>query len=445
MDFFFTFVRQKKRIMDIFVEKFGGASVNSAKAIKNVEKILLLERKKRVVVISAMGKTTNKLENIVNKWFNDRVFFVEQYEELLEYHIGIINDLFENTKAREEITHIIKEIFEDLKQKIQIIPSSDYNFLYDSIVSYGEKVSTTIVSYYLNQIGIDNTLLFSYQIIKTDNNYRDANVMWQDTQNMVEEKLLPLLEKQDLVITQGFVGGTKENLATTLGREGSDYSAAILSHCLQAKSMTVWKDVSGLLNADPKRVEKTVQIVSMPYTEAVELSYYGASIIHPKTIKPLENKKIPLYIKSFLNPMEKGTVICQSESVKPIVPNYIFKDNQILLSIMPKDLSFATESCLSEIFSILAKHKIKVSLMQNSAISFSVCFEENRNILPQLLKDLEQDFIVRYNEGLQLVTIRHYTSDAIHSTIGNHSVLIEQKSRITAQYLLNIDDKLAKS
>ena len=419
--------------MEIFVEKFGGASVNSADAIRNVEHILSLEKKKRVVVISAMGKTTNKLENIVNKWFNEKIFFTQQFDELKSYHFQIIDNLFENIKDKSAdksaLLENVNDIFEELKQKIQIIPSSDYNFLYDSIVSFGERLSTVIISSYLNLVGVNNKLVYAYEIIKTDNNYRDANIDWLQTQNAVNEKLIPLTEENDLIITQGFVGGTKENLTTTLGREGSDYSAAILSHCLLAKSMSVWKDVPGLLNADPKRVEKTVKIVSMPYTEAVELSYYGDSIIHPKTIKPLENAKIPLFIKSFLQPEEKGTVICDSGSVNPIVPNFIFKDNQILLSIMPKDLSFATESRLSEIFSLLAKHKIKVNMMQNSAISFSVCFDENLNILPALLNDLEKDFSVRYNEGLQLVTIRHYTLDSINKAIRGRRILIEQKKQ----------------
>ncbi|MGP1514604.1 MAG: aspartate kinase [Bacteroidales bacterium] len=429
--------------MKIYVEKFGGASVNSSDAIKNVEHILSLENKKRVVVISAMGKTTNKLENIVNKWFKEKLFFEEQFNDLENYHYQIINNLFYSSNGKflfaKELSQITKEIFEELKQKIQITPTGDYNFLYDSIVPFGEKISTTIVSYYLNSVGVINKLIYSHNLIKTDNNYRDANINWLHTQNEINSKLIPLLDEYDLVITQGFVGGTKENLTTTLGREGSDYSAAILSHCLNATSMTVWKDVPGLLNADPKRLRNTAKILTMPYTEAVELSYYGASIIHPKTIKPLENAKIPLFIKSFLQPLERGTTICDSQNVNPIVPNFIFKDNQTLLSITPKDLSFASESILSNIFSLLAKHKIRVNMMQNSAISFSVCFDENPNILPSVLKDLEEEFFVRYNEGLQLITIRHYTLEAVNKAINGRKILIEQKSRITAQYLLSND------
>ena len=442
---------EKSFKMEIFVEKFGGASVNSSSAVRNVEKILKKETKKRLVVISAMGKTTNKLEVIVNDWYNAKIFNESQYLEITKYHKQIIKDLFcENNQAdcsnnqaddlnnqAEYCNNQVDRLLSQLKDNIQTIATNDYNFLYDQIVSFGEKISTTIISCYLNYKGIKNKLISSLEIIKTDNNYRDANVNIELTQEATDNIILPLLKEYDLVITQGFIGGTKENLVTTLGREGSDYSAGLLAHCLKAKSMTIWKDVPGLLNADPKRIEKTTKIISVPYSEAIELSYYGATIIHPKTIKPLENLNIPLYIKSFKDPNEQGTVICQSESVNPIVPNYIFKDKQILLSIFPNDFSFATETNISKIFSILAKHKVKVNLMQNSAISFSVCFDENRNILPKLLEDLEEGFSVLYNTNLQLITIRHYTEEAIKQQVFGKRILVQQRSRITAQFLVS--------
>lgn len=421
--------------MKIFVEKFGGASVNSSMAVKNVASILKMEKKRRLVVISAMGKTTNKLENIVNSWFNDKTFNEEQYNELRNYHKNIIKELFNDDSTKYE--NIIENIFCELNQKIKTINHKDYNFLYDSIVSYGEKISTTIVSSYLNYIGIKNTLVSSCEIIKTDYNYRDANVCWNDTQQAINDILMPIVETNDLTITQGFVAGTRENIPTTLGREGSDYSAAILAFCLKAQSMTIWKDVPGLLNADPKRLQHTTKLVSVPYSEAIELSYYGATIIHPKTIKPLENLSIPLYIKSFVNPDEEGSVICKQEKIRPVVANYIFKDNQILLSIFPKDFSFIAEKNISSIFAILANNKVKVNLMQNSAISFSVCFDENKNLLPQILNDLKQQYSVLYNTNLQLVTIRHYTQKAIDEIIDKKNVIIEQKSRVTAQFLIS--------
>lgn len=428
--------------MEIFVEKFGGASVNSSSAVRNVENILNMEKKKRLVVISAMGKTTNKLEIIVNDWFNNKVFNEDVFNDLLSYHRGIIEDLFAKNNQSdyqqvEKTTNKIVLLFEDIKNNISKIAQNDYNFFYDSIVSFGERISTTIVSDYLNYKGLKNRLLSAIEIIKTDHNYRDANVDLEQTIQTVKDYVLPNFEQYDLLITQGFIAGTQENIATTLGREGSDYSAGLLAYCLKAKSMTIWKDVPGLLNADPKRIQDTTKIISLPYSEAIELSYYGATIIHPKTIKPLENLSIPLYIKSFKNPDETGSVICQTETISPIVPNYIFKDKQILLSVFPNDFSFAVETNISKIFSILAKHKIKVNLMQNSAISFSVCFDENRNILPKLLEDFEQDFSVLYNTNLQLITIRHYTPQAITQQTSGKRILIEQRSRITAQFLVS--------
>ena len=422
---------------NIFVEKFGGASVNSAEAVRNVFKILSMEQKKRVIVVSAMGKTTNKLEDIVNKWFNSNIFYDEQYENLIEYHNNIIENLF-STKEQEGTKAKISLLFQELKSKLIRLPRNDYNFIYDSIVSFGERISTTIVSDFLNANKLTNKLVYAIDLIKTDNNYRDANVDWANTQKAVEETIVPILEHYDTVITQGFIGGTKENLATTLGREGSDYSAAILAHCLRSNSMTIWKDVPGLLNADPKRVENTTKLVSIPFKEAIELSFYGASIIHPKTIKPLENLSIPLYIKSFVKPEDEGSVICANPELNPIVPNYIFKDNQLLLSISPKDFSFIDEKNTASIFEIFARNKVKVNLMQNSAISFSVSVDENRNILPQLLEDLQKDYKVRYNTKLQLITIRHYNQQAIDSVLQKREKIIEQKSRTTAQFLVNM-------
>ena len=419
---------------DIFVEKFGGASVNSAKAVKNVETILKLSEKKRIVVISAMGKTTNHLENLVNNFFNKKDI-EEEYFYILNYHTQLIEELFNNLDASTALSKL-QELCRELINRLNSLSSTDYNFLYDSIVSFGERISTMIVSEFLNQIGLKNILLSAKDIIKTDNNYRDANIDWMATQHAVEQNLLPLFSCYDTIIVQGFLGGTKEGLFTTLGREGSDYSASILAHCTKALSMTIWKDVPGLLNADPKRIKQTTKLSSVPYREAIELSYYGASIIHPKTIKPIENLSIPLYIKSFVSPLDKGSVICDKQELIPKVTNYIFKDNQILLSISPKDFSFIGEKNIAIIFSILAKNKVKVNLMQNSAISFSLCFDENRNILPQLLDDLQEYYNVKYNISLQLITLRHYTHDAIESVLKNKKILIEQKNRTTAQFLV---------
>lgn len=419
----------------IFVEKFGGASVNSAKAVENVKHILELSTKKRIVVISAMGKTTNALEEVVNLWYREKKLS-NKLTEIALYHSELLQELLPNGEQFEKVSSILNCIIKEIEQKLYGINSTDYNFLYDSIVSYGEKISTTIVSYYLNFNGIKNKLITASDIVKTDNNYRNASVLWKQTEDKVRKDVLPLFEHYDTLIIQGFVGGTKEGLSTTLGREGSDYSASILAYCLKAESLTIWKDVPGLLNADPKRIEQTTKIISLPYREAIELSYYGASIIHPKTIKPLENLAIPLFIKSFIQPLQEGTKICNQEEIIPKVTNYIFKDNQILLSISPKDFSFIDEKNMALIYNVLAKNNIKVNLMQNSAISFSVCFDENINILPLVLSDLKENFNIKYNTHLQLITLRHYNQASATDILKNKTLLIEQKNRTTVQYLV---------
>ncbi|MDO5760516.1 MAG: aspartate kinase [Bacteroidota bacterium] len=419
----------------IFVEKFGGASVNSAKAVENVKHILQLSNKKRIVVISAMGKTTNALEEVVNLWYKEKKLS-PKLEEIALYHTQLLKQLFPKKEQFANVSNILNNIIEEIKTQLNNINSNDYNFLYDSIVSFGEKISTSIISNYLNFEGVKNKLLFACDIIRTDNNYRNATVLWEETKNNVATKILPLISSYDTIIIQGFIGGTKEGLSTTLGREGSDYSASILAHCVKAESLTIWKDVPGLLNADPKRIKQTTKIISLPYREAIELSYYGASIIHPKTIKPLENINIPLFIKSFIHPEEKGSVICNQEEIKPKVTNYIFKDNQILLSISPKDFSFIDERNMALVYNVLAKNNIKVNLMQNSAISFSVCFDENVNILPKVLEDLKTDFNVKYNTNLQLITLRHYNQEAMEDILKDKTLLIEQKNRTTVQYLV---------
>jgi aspartate kinase len=419
--------------MEIYVEKFGGASVNSSKAVKNVVNILNSEKKKRVVVISAMGKTTNALESIVELWHREKKIDTTLLENLKSYHQDIAIELFE--KESESLIKVIDNIFAELETRLQSIHEG-YDFLYDSIVSYGEILSTTIVSHYMNSQNVSHRLINAKDIIRTDNAFRAAEVDWILTAKMIKENITPALEQSDMVLTQGFLGATKEGCITTLGREGSDYSAAIISHCLNAVSTIIWKDVAGLLNADPKRLNDTVKINTVPYSEAIELAYYGATIIHPKTIKPLENLSIPLYIKSFLNPQQEGSVICRSEQMMPLVPSYIFKDNQTLLSIFPKDFSLIAEENISSIFAILAQHKVKVNLMQNSAISFSVCFDDSPRLLPLLLEDLRSHYRVRYNKSLQLITIRHYTQQAIDKVISEPLKIIEQRSRITAQFLV---------
>lgn len=421
---------------EIFVEKFGGASVNSATSIKNVISILQLDEKARVVVVSAMGKTTNSLEKIVDLWYRFTRLNQEEFDFIKAYHISIVKELFENTSALDIALSMVEEIFSDLKQNLLSLNPKDYDFLYDSIVSYGEKISTAILSLYMTSLDINHRLIAAQEVIKTDNSYRGAQVDWKKTEKEVKEKLNNLFLETDLVLTQGFIGSTREGYTTTLGREGSDYSAAIFAYCFEAKSLTIWKDVDGLMSADPKRMPDAKKLEQVPYREAIELSYYGASVIHPKTIKPLENKAIPLYVKSFLNPEKEGTVITHAEEVKPLVPNYIFKDKQTLLSVSAKDFSFIVEENVANIFSQLSSFGVKVNLIQNSALTFSVCFDQNDYILPRLIEALQQDYNVKYNNDLQLITIRHYTQETIENLNKKGRILIEQKNRVTLQCLI---------
>lgn len=421
---------------EIFVEKFGGASVNSATSIKNVISILQLDEKARVVVVSAMGKTTNSLEKIVDLWYRFTRLNQEEFDFIKAYHISIVKELFENTSALDIALSMVEDIFLDLKQNLLSLNPKDYDFLYDSIVSYGERISTAILSLYMTSLDINHRLVAAQELIKTDNSYRGAQVDWKKTEKEVKEKLNNLFLETDLVLTQGFLGSTREGYTTTLGREGSDYSAAIFAYCFEAKSLTIWKDVDGLMSADPKRMPDAKKLEQVPYREAIELSYYGASVIHPKTIKPLENKAIPLYVKSFLNPEKEGTVITHAEEVKPLVPNYIFKDKQTLLSVSAKDFSFIVEENLANIFSELSSFGVKVNLIQNSALTFSVCFDQNDYVLPRLIEALQQDYNVKYNNDLQLITIRHYTQETIENLNKKGRILIEQKNRVTLQCLI---------
>ena len=421
---------------EVYVEKFGGASVNSAASIRNVISILQLDEKVRVVVVSAMGKTTNSLEKIIDLWHRYTKFNESEYDFIKQYHTKIVTELFENMPSQSIALVMVEEVFAELKQNLLSLNPKDYDFLYDSIVSYGERISTAIISLYMTSLDINHRLIPAQEVIKTDNSYRGAQVDWKKTQQAVKDKFKTLFLETDLVLTQGFIGSTREGYTTTLGREGSDYSAAILAYCLNAKSLTIWKDVEGLMSADPKRMPNAKKIEQVPYREAIELSYYGASIIHPKTIKPLENKSIPLYVKSFVNPEKEGSVINHTEEVKPLVPNYIFKDKQTLLSVSAKDFSFIVEENLANIFSELSSFGVKVNLIQNSALTFSVCFDQNDYILPRLIESLQQNYNVKYNNNLQLITIRHYTQETIENLNKKGRILIEQKNRVTLQCLI---------
>ena len=415
------------------VFKFGGASVNSASAVRNMANIVHrhLGDSTLVVVVSAMGKTTNMLEQLV-PGVNPPAQHPALLKQVTDYHYTIIHDLFPDTSH--PVYNAVKNLFQHLAQQ-SALPPSDYNFDYSQTVCYGELISTTIISHYLNSIGLNNLWVDIRNVIRTDNQYREGIVDFAATKCNTQN-LLPSINTLPLVITQGFIAGSADGHTSTLGREGSDYSASILSYCLGAESMTIWKDVPGFLNADPKYFPDTVKIEQIPYNEAIELAYYGASVIHPKTVKPIQNKNIQLHIKSFLDPDAPGSVIGPFSTIQPLTPLYIFKNNQTLLSILPKDFSFIAEDNLQTIFAVLAKLNIRVNLMQNTALSFSLCIDDNPVLLNQLRDNLQNQFRLRYNQGLQLITIRYYTQDIIDRIVGSRTILLQQRTRTTAQLII---------
>lgn len=414
------------------VFKFGGASVKDAEGVKNVGSILkMYPKEKLIVVISAMGKTTNALESLVRS--KDSIEGDKILNEIRKFHTNILQDLFPGKKN--PVFDIIEGELNNVKQFLADKKGVGFDEKYDHVVSAGELISSYIVSTYLNEQKIDNQWLDARSIIHTDNNYREGNVDFDKTRNAARELVTKSLEKHNVLITQGFIGKTKEGKTTTLGREGSDYTAAILAYCLDAESVTIWKDVPGVLNADPKWFDNTIKIDHLSYQDAIELSYYGATVIHPKTIKPLQNKGIPLYVKSFLKPNDPGTRIDNDFSQLP-VPCFIFKVNQVLISLSPKDFSFIVEQNLSNIFTELAKHKVKVNVMQNSALNFSICMDDDAEKVPGLIASLKEHFRVLYNKSLELITIRYYDQQTIDRVCTNKDVLLEHKSRYTVQLVV---------
>ena len=418
--------------MRMKVFKFGGASVKDADSVRNVASVLKkFSNQKIIVVFSAMGKTTNALEKLTDAFFFRQGNAKSILEEIKKYHFDIIKNLFSDS-----VHSVYKDIHEallELERNTNRTLSHSYNQEYDQIVSIGEILSTKIVSAYLNESGVKNNWMDVRDVIKTDKTYREGKVNWELTEKLAGEYFDK--NKSDIILTQGFLGGTSENFTTTLGREGSDYTSAILAYCTNAESVTIWKDVSGVMNADPKWFDETHLIDQMSYQDAIELAYYGATVIHPKTIKPLQNKKIPLHVKSFLQPDEKGTAINDQQSQLPI-PCFIFKVNQILLSISPKDFSFIVEENFSDIFKTFAEHQVKINVMQNSAISFSVCTDNDERKIPALIKTLQKNFRVLYNENLELITIRYYNQPTIDRVCIGKKIFLEHKSRYTIQLVV---------
>ena len=390
--------------MKIF--KFGGASVKDAESIKNVASVLnYTGYDNTIIVVSAIGKTTNLLEKLVKDYVSKSVNLKNTFHELIDSHLKILNELDFNKNSKLIID--VKKIIQKIKFFLDNNKSPNYDFIYDQVVSFGEIISTTIVSQYLNSTGILNKLIDAREIIKTDSYYRDSNVDWETSQTKIKKTF----NSNGVYVTQGFIGSDYNNFTTTLGREGSDYTAAIIAYSIDAKEVIIWKDVPGVLNADPKEFKKTKLLNKISYREAIELAYYGASVIHPKTLQPLQKKEIPLIVKSFMDPKGKGTVVSKGLDIDPLIPCYIVKKNQVLLRLSSLDFSFIVENNISEIFRLLDKFKMKVDLIQNSAISFSVCINDKYNSLDHLISELKPKFKVQLFEEVSLYTIRHFNSD----------------------------------
>jgi len=412
------------------VFKFGGASVKDAEGVKNVVRVLQHEGfENTLVILSAMGKMTNALEKIVNSYYKKSDSITQNIEEVKEFHFQIITDLF--TDKSHSIFTETEIIFGQLGDFLIRNKSKNYNFIYDQIVGFGELLSTKIVSSYLNENKIINNWIDVRDYIKTDSFYRDANVNWDETVNNIKK----LITKK-LYITQGFLGANNENKTTTLGREGSDFTAAIFAYCLQAKNVTIWKDVEGVLNANPNYFTNAQLLKHISYKEALEMAFYGASVIHPKTIKPLENKNIPLHVKSFYNLKNEGTIVSKGKDIEPEMPCFIVKINQILVSIAAKDFSFMVESNLSDIFKKLDKFKLKVNLIQNSALSFSVCIEDKFDTFQLFLNKINLKYKINYTDKVVLYTIRHSNEQAVKSIEQKGKLLLKQSTKGTVQLIM---------
>lgn len=417
------------------VFKFGGASVKNAAAVRNVGEVLnAFEGEELLVVVSAMGKTTNALEQLALAYFEKKENKNELYKVVKNFHDEIIKDLLRVGSAN--TYNDIENLFIELECDLETIPNKNFDKVYDQIVSYGEIFSSRILSAYLNEAGIKNRWMDAQNFICTDNTYREGKVDWDITNNLIANKLKPIVKKQ-MVVTQGFIGKNKDNFTVTLGREGSDYSAAIFAYGLDAENVTIWKDVAGVMNADPKKFADAIKIDAISYPKAIEMAYYGATVIHPKTIQPLQSKHIPLFVKSFIDPSAEGTKVGVSKEEEVHLPTVISKGNQMLLSISSKDFSFIVEDNLSKIFSAFAQHKVKINLMQNSAISFSVCIDSDAKKIAQLIKTLESDYTIKTNEGVELLTISNYSENGFSRFIKDKKLLIEQKTRNTVQLVVN--------
>ena len=413
------------------VFKFGGASINSAEAIKNVARILDREDAANcLVVISAMGKMTNTFEKIIDAYITNKKENLSKFlDYATDYHIQIIKNIFnKNHEIHQKVTLLFGQLTHFLIQN----NSYDYDYLYDQIVCYGELLSSTIVSDYLNEVGINNTWKDARELVITDATFRDASVNWQATEKCIKTKV----DTSKITLVQGFIAGDLNGNTTTLGREGSDFTAGIFAYCLDAESLTIWKDVLGVLNADPREFKDTELLERISYEETIEMAFYGASVIHPKTIKPIQNKKIPLIVRSFKNLDSPGTKVTNEADMQPHIPCYIVKKNQVLVSIASLDFSFIVEENISHIFKLFHKYQLKVNLIQNSAISFSVCVDNNLNHFDEFFNEIKAMYKVSFIKNVDLFTVRHFTQNSLSKIYNLGTSLLSQVNKNTAQIII---------
>lgn len=418
---------------NVKIFKFGGASLQNVTSIRDVAHILKRYKGSPLfIVVSAMKGVTNQLEQVVASYLGKDGKTMELLEGIKRHHYETCNELFEE---EHEIYTTLNDIFVEIEWILEEEPVDSYDFIYDQIVSIGEMLSSSIVFAFLNESGFNIRFLDARDVIITDNIYRSATVLWDETQSRCDKLVSPMFDENHFVISQGFIGCTSENFSTTLGREGSDYSAAIFAYCLNAESMSIWKDVPGVLTADPRLFDNVTKLDRMSYKEAIEMTYYGAKVIHPKTIKPLQNKSIPMYVKSFIDPNDEGTLI--SDDIEDTYPPLVaVEQNQALLQLSTLDFSFVAEHHLSFIFSLLASLHIQVNLMQNTAISFMICVHDKDGKVDQFVEKIQGNFKVVLDRGLELVTVRHYHGGILESLKSGKIILIEERSARTAQLVM---------
>lgn len=423
----------KHTTMKVF--KFGGASINSIERIKNVGSIIQShEGEKLLIVISAMGKTTNALETVVNAFFDGRKEdALKLFEQVKDSHLNTLKYL--TTLQWQAAENQLKDFFTEIEWLLHDKPVRNYDYYYDQVVCCGELFSSSILTSYLKEIKLNAAWIDVRDIVRTDNNFRDADVDWSFTDKSIQDNILPLFKNHDVVITQGYIGATDENESTTLGREGSDYSAAIFANLLNAESVTIWKDVEAVMNADPRQFKDAVNMYELGYSEVIEMAYYGAQVIHPKTIKPLQNKNIPLLVKSFIDPTLPGTVI-SSKNEKNLPPVIVVKEKQVLMQFKSKDFSFVEDKPVEDLHHLFAAIKVKPNLSQNTAISLLCCFDDHAEKIDALATAASQIFDVEIEKNLSLLTIRHYNAESLQKLTANKVIVLEQKTPVTVQMLM---------